>query len=97
MKSLLICFIGPVHQLFQYILEEGQCLAKVQTAQRGFRASQTLRPCWIKRWEMVSHSSFGMIFTKSCSILTASWCLVHPRRLLSRVTWVSTVIPTEMP
>src|ERR1017187_5932402 len=67
-----------------------------QFAQSGLRASQRRRPCQISQWLISVQSSCGTSCINSCSIFTASFSFVRPRRVESRVTCVSTTTPTLM-
>jgi hypothetical protein len=52
--------------------ELGQIRLRTQSAQRGRRAMQTVRPCWISACENQVQSSRGTISIRSRSILTGS-------------------------
>src|ERR1017187_4391272 len=74
----------------------GQSFSISQFAQSGLRASQRRRTCQISQWLISVQSACGTSCINSCSIFTASFSFVRPRRVESRVTCVSTTTPTLM-
>src|SRR5438874_8641276 len=74
-------------------VDEGQKSFSTHSGHLGARATQTRRPCRIKRKLKPVHSGGGISFVTSASILTGSVLLVRPSRRVSRVTWVSTANP----
>ncbi len=63
----------------------------------GRRARQTRRPCWIRRWLRSTHSDGGTTCISSRSICSGVLPVVRPRRLASRLTCVSTTMPSAIP
>ena len=69
----------------------------MQASQLGRRASQTRRPCQMRRCGKRAQSWRGTIRIRSRSIFAGSSCFVSPRRCESRRTCVSTTIPCATP
>src|ERR1700682_3146458 len=75
------------------VLDEGQKSLRMHSGHFGRRARQMRRPWRIKRRDRPVHSSFGTIEHTWRSILTGSLDEASLRRLVSRLTWVSTAKP----
>ena len=76
---------------------DGQRSFSTHASHRGLRASQTRRPCQIRRCGKMPQNSRGTSFWRSRSIRTGSSCFVRPRRCDSRRTCVSTTTPCGSP
>src|SRR5439155_27061086 len=72
---------------------DGQKSFSTHSSQRGRRATQTRRPCRIRRSDSAVHSLDGTIRVTCASIFSGTRVFTSPRRLLSRVTCVSTAKP----
>ncbi len=72
---------------------DGHHRAIVHAPHAGLRAKQTRRPWKISRWESMVHSDFSIRPPTTCSTLTGSSSVVHPRRRTRRPKCVSTVSP----
>src|SRR5262245_30191555 len=75
----------------------GQIRASAHWLQRGRIATQTRRPCSIRRWLRSTQCFRGTSTIKSRSIAAGSRLLVSPRRYARRLTWVSTTNPEAIP
>jgi len=76
---------------------DGQRAASTQRSHWGRLAMQTWRPWWISQCETTVQSRRGTRGIRSRSIFSASVCLVSRSNPASRVTWVSTTIPSLIP
>src|SRR6185369_1622301 len=66
--------------------EEGQSFSITHSAQSGLRALQIARPWEIIRCGKITHSFFGTMAIRSCSIFSAVFCSEIPSRCESLVT-----------
>src|SRR5713101_3783275 len=78
---------------FGRVVDDGQKSLRMHSSHRGRRAMHTRRPCRIRRSDNPVHSSGGTIEMTCRSILTGSRVDTSLRRLVRRITCVSTANP----